>query len=439
LAVIALPALLAFAAPPSAHAAWTAPIPIATQDDFPSESVAFDPSGNAIFAYDTGERIQTRVLYANGTLSAPQYVSPTGEQGASNPLVAVDQGGNAVYVWRASGVQIRVRFANGSMSTTKTLSDPGQEVYNPNVAVDPNGNATAVWQSVGSAYRSIQARRRSASGALGPLLTISDPKNADTPAAHVAVDQSGNAIFVFGRYDGSSACGGGGCMRVQTRVLSAGGTLSAPQILSPAGQHAHFVQLGLDQNGNAIFAWTRQDGTTDCNGTGCLRVQARVRRRDGTLSIVQTLSDPGQNSYGNFLAVNQLGTAAFVWARETAATCFDNDPCLAVQTRVRRAGGALSAVQTLTSSKPDAEAQRVGIDREGNSVYLWIAAATSRSNVLRARTRSSSGTLGTPETLSNAGALSPIEISLAVRPNGTALAAWYDYTVGDRLDAAFGP
>src|SRR5439155_25128782 len=130
--------------------------------------VAFDPSGNAIFAYEVTDpacgncrRIQTRVRYANGTVSAPQYLTALGQtisDSAFSPSVAVDQSGNAVYVWKrpdgtntCSGypgctrVQIRVRFANGSLSATKTLSDPGRNALNPEVAVDPNGNATAVW------------------------------------------------------------------------------------------------------------------------------------------------------------------------------------------------------------------------------------------------------------------------------------------------------
>jgi hypothetical protein len=456
-AVVVLAALLAFAATPSAHAAWTDPITIATGVSFPDERVAFDPNGNAIFAYEAYDsacgcqRIQTRVLYANGTLSAPQYVSPTGGS-ASYPSLAVDQAGNAAYVWsRRDGsggcgvsagcdrVQIRVRFANGSMSATKTLSDPGQNAWYPEVAVDPNGNATAVWFLL-AFHEPIQARRRSASGTLGPLLTISDPtKNNFAERPHVAVDRSGNAIFAFNQQDGSSASGclADGCKRVQTRVLSAGGSLSAIQILSPPGRSAGNGQLGVDQNGNAIFMWSRQDGTTDCHGTGCDRVQTRVRRSDGTLSVVQTLSDPGQDSYGT-LAVNQLGTAAFVWLRKTASTrCSYGAPCLEVQTRVRRAGGALSAVQAITSAKPDAGAAHVGIDQNGNAVYVWIAAASAPTNLLRARTRSSSGTLSTPKTLANSGE-GLYDTALAVSPNGRAIAAWYPYLSG-RLEAAVGP
>jgi hypothetical protein len=457
--VIALPALLAFAAPPSAHAAWTTPQTIASGGEY--QKVAFDPSGNAIFAFEKYDstcncnRVQTRVRFANGTLSPLLYLSPTGVP-AGYVAVAVDQGGNAVYVWEQSDgttdcdgfgcarIVIRVRFANGSMSAIKTLSDPGEHGTYPEVAVDPNGNAAATWSrydgttGCGGTPGCLrdQARRRSASGRLGPVLTLSDAGKFGDSFPQVAVDQSGNAAFAIDQPDGSSGCGGPpvGCERVDTRVLSAGGTLSAVQHLSPAGRDAGGGQVGVDQNGNAVFVWSRQDGTTDCDGTGCFRVQDRVRRLDGTLSSVQTLSDAGQDAFSANVAVNQGGTAAAVWLRDTPSTCDEfGTPCREVQTRVRSAGGGLSAVQNLTSANPDALYAHVGIDQNGNAVYVWRA---NSLYAIRARTRSSSGTLGTATTISNSGetAYEPV---LAVAPTGKAVAAWPNMPGG--LEAAVGP
>jgi hypothetical protein len=458
--MIVLPTLLAFVPLPSAHAAWTAPVTIDGSGLPPYQRVAIDPSGNAIFVFEKNDstccnRVQTRVRFANGTLSPLLYLSPTGVP-AGQPAVAVDQSGNAVYVWGQSDgttdcngtpcsrIVIRVRFANGSMSAIKTLSDPGEHATYPEVAVDPNGNATATWSrydgttDCGGTPGCLrdQGRRRSASGTLGPVVTLSDAGKFGDSFPQVAVDQSGNAIFAIDQPDGSSGCFGPpvGCGRVDTRLLSASGTLSAVQHLSPAGRGAGDGRLGVDQNGNAVFLWSRQDGTTDCTGSGCLRVQDRVRHPDGTLSSVQTLSDAGQDALSANVAVNQGGTAAAVWLRETPSTCDEfGTPCREVQTRVRAAGGTLSAIQSLTSTKPNSDYAHVGIDQSGNAVYVWRA---NGLGAIRARTRTSSGTLGTTRTISKSGetAYDPV---LAVAPTGTAVAAWPSMPGG--LEAAFGP
>jgi hypothetical protein len=212
----------------------------------------------------------------------------------------------------------------------QTLSDPGQNAYDSQVAVDQSGDAVFVWNrsdglvGCGSSLLAgcfrIQARARSAAGSLSAVQTLSDPgQHAYEP--QVAVDQSGDAVFVWARPDGANGCSGDiypGCMRVQDRARTATGSLSAVQTLSAAGEDAAESQVGVDQSDNAVFVWARQDGTTGCSGSGCVRIQARTRSAAGALGAVQTLSAPGQNAFAPEVAVNLNGAAVADWERRDA-------------------------------------------------------------------------------------------------------------------------
>jgi hypothetical protein len=76
------------------------------------------------------------------------------------------------------------------------------------------------------------------------------------------VDQSGDAVFDWRRFDGTTGCGGlPGCERIQARARSAAGTLSAVQTLSAAGEPAFLPQVAVDPGGSAVAVWTRFDGS----------------------------------------------------------------------------------------------------------------------------------------------------------------------------------
>ena len=207
----------------------------------------------------------------------------------------------------------------------------------PQVAVDPQGNAIFTWEKFDGSNTRIQARRRSAAGVLSPIQNLS-AAGQDAFAPQVAVDGAGNAIFAWARFDGSDppSC----CLRVQTRKRGPGGALGPVQTLSPAGQNANSLQVAVDGNGNAIFTWYRFDGSNP--PSCCFRVQARRRAAGGALGSILTLSAAGRNASAPQVGIDGNGNAIFTWAQ------LDGSERLRIQARKRSAGGALSAVQTLS-------------------------------------------------------------------------------------------
>jgi uncharacterized protein YheU (UPF0270 family) len=459
--------LASLAAPSTAHATFTSPqtLSAAGQSAF-FPQVAVDQGGNAVFVWQrfdgTNYRIQARARTAAGVLSATQTLSAPG-QDASNPQVGVDQSGDAVFVWsRYDGtgrcspvgcfrIEARARTAAGVLSATQTLSARGQHAVGPQVAVDQSGNAVFVWQRPDgseSCYSPgcsrIQARARTAAGALSATQTLSAAgQNAYDP--QVGIDQSDNAVFVWRRYDGTTGCGGTvGCSRIQARARTAAGALSATQTLS-APPDAFVPQVGVDQSGNAVFVWQRYDGTRGCGAPGCLRIQARARTAAGVLSATQDLSDAGQSAYDPQVGVDQNGNAVFAWRRYDGTGPCSFKGCSRVQARARTAAGVLSATQDLSDAGRHADQPQVGVDQSGNAVFVWrrrdgtTDCDGASCDRIQARARTAAGALSATQTLSAAGQHAD-QPQVGVDQSGNAAAAWERYDgLYWRIQASVGP
>src|SRR6266545_8247629 len=230
--------------------------------------------------------------------------------------------------------------------------------------------------------------------------TLSDAsQNANFP--QVAVDPNGDAVFVWQHYDGTTDCGGYACRRVESRYRSAAGVLSATDTLSgPATNTFYPPKVGVDSNGNAVFAWVSRDETTDCGrGYGCLRIRVRARSAAGVLSATQTVSERGAGASLPDIAVDTNGDAVVVWIRAGL-----------IQARARSAAGTLSAVQTLSDSGGFPNFPEVGIDQTGNAVFAWQrydgttkCGGGPGCQRVQARTRSAAGARSAIQTLSDSG------------------------------------
>jgi DNA-binding beta-propeller fold protein YncE len=306
--------------------------------------------------------------------------------------VALDPDGNAIFglsrpdattdcfndVGQPNGcvrLQTRTRSAEGALSAVQSLSAPGRHANFTHVAVDEDGNAVFVWESYdystdcgGSACYRIEARARSAAGVLSPVQQLAAGTEVGGGvrrffSPQVAVDPDGNAVFVWERITNRHGLG----HVIQTRARSVDGTLSAVQNLSPPGHSAEDPYVALDSDGNAVFAWARfdRDPRPSCGGDGCPRIQTRTRSAAGALSAVQTLSPSGKPAGEGRVAVDTHGNAAFVW-RASDGT-LDR-----VQTRARSKKGTLSPLRWLSSPGQPAGDGMVGLDSHGNAVYSWL-------------------------------------------------------------------
>jgi hypothetical protein len=415
---VSLLVAIAVLAPGTAEAAFTTPQDLSGAGAF-APQVAVDTDGDGLTVWKGSDgsffRAQARARSAAGILGPVETLSAAGRS-AFEPGVAVDGGGDGLTVWRRRDgiaascsnnygcfrIQARARSAAGVLATTQTLSPADQHADQPQVAIDANGNALVVWRrgdGTGSChafgcYR-IQARARSAAGTLGSVQTLSVAgEDAGTP--QVVIDADGDALVVWTRPDGTGACSGDDCQRIQARARAAAGTLGPLLTLSAAGQNATDPQVAGDPSGDALVVWRRFDGSN-------WRIQARAHSAAGVLGAVQALSGLGATAERPQVAIDADGDALVVWRN------FDDG---AIRARARSSAGVLAAVQTLSPPGQNAVEPQVASEADGDAVAVWgrfdaIGGTCSPSSFgcirAEARTRSAAGTLGSVQTLSASG------------------------------------
>ena len=340
--------------------------------------------------------------------TAPRSLSPPG-QDAADPQVAVDADGDAIFVWQRfdgtyTRIQARTRSAAGSLGAVQTLSAYGANAFDPQVAVEADGDAVFTWTRGSGTNDRIEARARSATGILSPVQILSlSGHNAFDP--QVAVDADGDAVFTWTRFDGTT-------FRTQARARSAAGVLSALQTLSEPGLAAFSPQVAVDAGGDAVFTWQRPDGTS---ATCCQRIQARARSAVGTLSEVENLSPSGQPAYQSQVAVDADGDFVFTWARFDGAN-------IRIQAGTRSAAGTKGAVQTLSGPGQNALDPQLAVEADGDAVFTWRRFDGSHFRA-QARARSTAGALSASQTLSGSG-YTASEPQVGVDSEGDALFTW---------------
>lgn len=288
-----------------------------------------------------------------------------------------------------------------TFTSSVRISAAGQDAFQARVAVDASGDAVFMWLRSDGTNNRAEARGRSASGTFSSIQVLSA---AGQPAwmHDLAINENGDAIFAWVRSDGTN-------QRVQIRTRSAAGTFSSVQTVSPAGFDAHWPAVAIDAGGNALVAWQGHDGTF-------FRVRARTRSAGGSLGPMQTLSPAGEAGWSPRIAMEPTGRAIVTWYR------LDTDSNYRVQMRERDAAGTWSAVQTISELGVSAQNPQIALMPNGAAMFVWTRGGT---NILvQARKRSVNGQLGNVQTLSEPGQ-NALGARLAVDGSGTTIFTWY--------------
>lgn len=370
--------------------------------------IAVDPLGTAHLSWthagDTNDVIQQRTLGLQGALGDTDYISAAGRP-ASDAEIATDSDGNTYSVWvRSNGsndiVQARRRDADGTLRPVQNLSSAGRDARDPDVAVTPAGDAVFTWGRSNGSDFIIQARRRAAAtGALSPTQSLSAPEqSAETP--QVAVESDGDAFFVWRRSDGSTQV-------AQARRRAADGTLGAVQNLSAPGVQAQTPRLVIDAAGNVQFVWR-----------GDFAIQTRRRSAGGSLGAVVNLADGGSPQLG----VGAAGDIYFTWIRYKDLKWF-------VQTRRRAASGTFGSTQDLSAGGSDPASVSicdVAVAADGDAYFTWAYGDDGPySHRIQFRRKSgSTGTLSSTQDISDTDSANHQSPRIGLDPNENATFVW---------------
>ncbi len=328
-------------------------------------------------------------------------------QSANAPQVAFDAQGDATAIWaRFDGtgyvVQAATRPAGGTWQAAVDVSAPGPNLPDPQLAIDPQGDATAVWLRDNGISRVVQAALRPAGGVWQAPVDLSAPgANAQDPG--VAVDQNGTAIAAWDRSNGTNRI-------VQAALRPAGGAWQAPTDLSLPGRDAAASQVTVDPQGDAAAVWYRSDGSNTI-------VQAALRPAGGVWQAPANLSGPGENATAPRVALDPQGNAVAVWSRSNGTT-------FVVQASQLPAGGTWQPPVDLSVPEFGGD-QRVALDPQGNATAVWDR-YDGTNFIVQAALRPAGGTWQAPVDLSQPGQdASPPQ--LAVDPRGNAIPIWVRY------------
>jgi hypothetical protein len=210
--------------------------------------------------------------HATPTFLSAIPISASGQIGFE-PRVVVAPSGTVIAVWtRSDGTNLRIqssnRTPNGDWQAAQDVSPAGVSASGPEIAVDSSGNALVVWTQSDGTNGRINSAFRPAGGAFAAPVFVS-ASGADATAPDVSIDNSGNALVVWQRTDGTN-------LRVQAAIRSpgAGGGYGSITTLSDPGQDAFDPKAaaGPSVDANGVVVWTRSDGSN-------LRVES-ARRRD---------------------------------------------------------------------------------------------------------------------------------------------------------------
>lgn len=330
-----------------------------------SPQVAMDQDGTAVWAYQDlvsldNPNVQSQTQLLGGAfVGTERTVRATTEP--EKPQVAVDPDGNAWFTWVGSNANDQVQArrltaGNGPLTAVRNLSATGQDAISPQVAVDEDGDAVFTWTRFDGTNWVVQERRVTASNAVGPIRNVSTP-GQDALDPQVGVDASGNAVFTWYRFDGTN-------WRVQARQLSDTDTFGTTIDVSAAGRNANSPQVAVDRHGDAFLAWRRFDGTN-------WRVQDANLPAGGSLGVARTLSAAGQDAAQPQVAINRIGQGVVVWRR------FDGSK-QRIEARTLNPVGAPGAITQLSAAGVNATTPQVAIDPAGGTAAVWRAGTTTQ-------------------------------------------------------------
>lgn len=289
-------------------------------------------------------------------------------------------------------------------ATPVDLSAPGQNASIPKVATDPIGNAVAVWGRFNGSNLIIQA----ASLPFGA--NWSEPTNLSligrsATAPQVAIDPTGNAVAIWTRNDGANSI-------IQASTQTFGGGWSTPVSLSNPGQNATNPQVVIDQSGNAVAIWERFNGFYSM-------IQSATLPHNGSWSAPTDISLIGQDAFLPHLSVNLSGNLLAVWKR------FDGSQYI-IESAALPYGGNWSAPVALSLPGQNADKPQVSLDSKGEAIAVWIR-FNGTTNTIQASRSLFGGSWTTPSNLSPAdvNATNP-RVGMALGGDANAVILWED-------------
>jgi hypothetical protein len=394
-------------------AAALTPLPVVdlfTDDLVLGVNVVAGPEGDVVVGWTGQNNLPATVLAAfrpaGGSFAPVEFLTTVGN--GESPRFVFEPGGNVLAVWSHATTAQPGAFSTRTRAGTFTAAQPlptGDRFAD--VDIDAAGNALAAWKSSASTGgNAVVAARRAVGGTFGTPEPLSATGTDNFVMPQVVVNAAGEAVVGWARRLAADAS------VVEARIGTVAGPTFGPlDTLAAENTVAEGLSapsLGIAPNGEAVAVWTRFDGT----GT---RIEFAVRAPGSAgFAPVQTLA---LDASGPRIAFDAAGGAviAFVRGPEGAQ----------IPSAIARApDGVLGPIVPLRPAVERAGVTSVGVDGSGATLVAWTVfpGAGGGSAVAEAARRPAAGAFGPVAQIADLGA--GRGLSVAVEPNGDAVAAW---------------
>ncbi|NGX49828.1 MAG: hypothetical protein K940chlam5_01432, partial [Candidatus Anoxychlamydiales bacterium] len=257
--------------------------------------------------------IQTKYSTDGGSSWSPSATNlSASSQDAFSAQIAMNSS-RAVAIWArydGSNYIIQSKYSTNAGTSwnevSENLSLASQNSILPEIAMNSSSKVVAIWRRDNGSNYIIQTKY-STDGGTNWNVTATDLSvvGQDSFIPKVVINDSGKAIAIWGRYDGSNFI-------VQIKYSTDGGANwnASPIDLSASGENIGDCQIALNNLDEAIAIWIRYNGSNYI-------VQTKYSTDGGaTWSPSATdLSEVGEDSRQPRIAINNLSKAIAMWER----------------------------------------------------------------------------------------------------------------------------
>lgn len=352
---------------------WTGAIKISGEGSSANPQTVIDDLGNAIFVWEEGfpTRIYSRTLSAEGVWSPDLSMPPTSVKSAiyaqTLPQLAVDEEGNALAIWLEymngkAQVFSASKAINMSWNDLGMISSGNQNallIPSKALSMNASGDSIAVWQETSEESTEIHAAIMTSGSWSAPIavsesnatapsagiakngdgviawsenqtiysktivngalssaaLRVSDPTyRAERP--HVGIDEMGNALVVFERYNSIHKFIAGASLIAGASNWSSPTDISGPSPSDAAA--AGYPVFSMNSIGDGVVIWKEW--------TGSNMIIQGAGYSVGTWSFIKTLSQLSANSgalapsYDIAVTINDAGNMLAIWPEDPQGT-----------------------------------------------------------------------------------------------------------------------
>lgn len=286
-----------------------------------SPQVAVDNYGHAIAVWQVGGVPGTVIRagkydFDSNTWSSIQDISANSPVNVrNNPYIAVNKSGDGIVVWElkditnssfgieANKYKLGAWLGAEVVSSSETL----QQLF-PQVAIDNVGNGIAVWtewDSVVFDYTVKSSRRTNFWDAPISISSTGNFSGMYTFIANIGVDNSGDAIAIWGLVDEPNSVS-----VIQGRVFQNSEWSTLTTNLSSGCEFSLYPSTAVNSSGDAYSTWT-----TQLSSTSYIVCASRYHKADNAWNIAAVISDPAEASARSDISTNNQGDFFTVWLR----------------------------------------------------------------------------------------------------------------------------